>query len=80
MNVNYDNVFKDIIKNIKGTPRVLLHSCCAPCSSQVLTRLSDYFLVTVLYYNPNIEPFSEYEKSNKKGLSSHFLVKIKYLF
>ena len=62
MNVNYDNVFKDIIKNIKGTPRVLLHSCCAPCSSQVLARLSDYFLVTVLYYNPNIEPFSEYEK------------------
>lgn len=62
MNVNYDNVFKDIIKNIKGTPMVLLHSCCAPCSSQVLARLSDYFLVTVLYYNPNIEPFSEYEK------------------
>ena len=62
MNVNYDNVFKDIIKNIKGTPRVLLHSCCAPCSSQVLARLSDNFLVTVLYYNPNIEPFSEYEK------------------
>ena len=62
MNINYDNVFKDIIKNIQGTPRVLLHSCCAPCSSQVLARLSDYFLVTVLYYNPNIEPFSEYEK------------------
>lgn len=66
MNVNYDNVFKDIIKNIKGTPRVLLHSCCAPCSSQVLTRLSDYFLVTVLYYNPNIEPFSEYEKRKEE--------------
>lgn len=66
MNVNYDNVFKDIIKNIKGTPRVLLHSCCAPCSSQVLARLSDYFLVTVLYYNPNIEPFLEYEKRKEE--------------
>lgn len=66
MNVNYDNVFKDIIKNIKGTPRVLLHSCCAPCSSQVLARLSDNFLVTVLYYNPNIEPFSEYEKRKEE--------------
>ena len=66
MNVNYDNVFKDIIKNIKGTPKVLLHSCCAPCSSQVLARLSDYFLVTVLYYNPNIEPFSEYEKRKEE--------------
>ena len=66
MNVNYDNVFKDIVKNIKGTPTVLLHSCCAPCSSQVLARLSDYFLVTVLYYNPNIEPFSEYEKRKEE--------------
>lgn len=66
MNINYDNVFKDIIKNIKGTPCVLLHSCCAPCSSQVLARLSDYFLVTVLYYNPNIEPFSEYEKRKEE--------------
>ena len=66
MNINYDNVFKDIINNIKGTPCVLLHSCCAPCSSQVLARLSDYFLVTVLYYNPNIEPFSEYEKRKEE--------------
>ena len=66
MNINYDNVFKDIIKNIKETPCVLLHSCCAPCSSQVLARLSDYFLVTVLYYNPNIEPFSEYEKRKEE--------------
>ena len=66
MNINYDNVFKDIIKNIKGTSCVLLHSCCAPCSSQVLARLSDYFLVTVLYYNPNIEPFSEYEKRKEE--------------
>ena len=68
MNVNYDNVFKDIVKNIKGTPTVLLHSCCAPCSSQVLARLSDYFLVTVLYYNPNIEPFEEYLKRKNEQI------------
>ena len=70
MNVNYDNVFKDIVKNLKETPTVLLHSCCAPCSSQVLARLSDYFLVTVLYYNPNIEPFSEYEKRKEEQKAS----------
>lgn len=66
MNINYDNIFKDIVKNIKGTPIVLLHSCCTPYSSVVLARLSDYFSVTVLYYNPNIEPFFEYEKRKEK--------------
>ena len=41
-------------------PSLLLHSCCGPCSSAVLERLRDHFLVTVLYYNPNIEPEEEY--------------------
>ena len=43
-------------------PRLLLHSCCAPCSSYVLEYLSDYFEITVFYYNPNIFPESEYTK------------------
>ena len=43
-------------------PRLLLHSCCAPCSSYVLEYLSDYFEITVYYYNPNITPESEYTK------------------
>ena len=43
-------------------PRLLLHSCCAPCSSYVLEYLSQYFEVTVFYYNPNIYPESEYTK------------------
>ncbi|MDO4262480.1 MAG: epoxyqueuosine reductase QueH [Eubacteriales bacterium] len=42
-------------------PSLLLHSCCAPCSSYVLEYLSRYFYITVLYYNPNIYPESEYE-------------------
>lgn len=42
------------------TPSLLLHSCCAPCSSYVLEYLSEYFLITVLYYNPNISPKEEY--------------------
>jgi len=37
-------------------PSLLLHSCCAPCSSYVLEYLSEYFTITVLYYNPNIYP------------------------
>lgn len=44
------------------TPRLLLHSCCAPCSSYVLEYLSKYFWITVLYYNPNIYPPEEIRK------------------
>lgn len=43
-------------------PTLLLHSCCAPCSSYVLEYLSDYFEITVFYYNPNIYPEEEYLK------------------
>jgi len=43
-------------------PRLLLHSCCAPCSSYVLEYLSQYFSITVLYFNPNIFPEEEYQK------------------
>lgn len=42
-------------------PRLLLHSCCAPCSSYVLEYLARYFQITVYYYNPNIFPSEEYE-------------------
>lgn len=45
----------------KKLPTLLLHSCCAPCSSYVLEYLSQYFEITVFYYNPNIFPESEYE-------------------
>lgn len=43
-------------------PTLLLHACCAPCSSYVLEYLSNYFDITVLFYNPNIAPPIEYEK------------------
>ena len=43
-------------------PKLLLHSCCAPCSSYLLEYLSQYFEITVFYYNPNIYPESEYTK------------------
>lgn len=47
-------------------PTLLLHSCCAPCSSYVLEYLSAYFEITVFYYNPNIYPPTEYEKRVKE--------------
>ena len=46
--------------HVEQTPTLLLHSCCAPCSSYVLEYLSNYFRITVFYYNPNIFPESEY--------------------
>ena len=62
MKQNYDKLMQEQMKNIaKGTP-LLLHSCCAPCSSACLERLKEHFSVTVLYYNPNIDEKAEYEK------------------
>ena len=43
-------------------PKLLLHSCCAPCSSYVIEYLSEYFHITVFYYNPNISQDLEYRK------------------
>lgn len=43
-------------------PTLLLHSCCAPCSSSVIEKLNNYYDLTVFYYNPNIFPKKEYEK------------------
>lgn len=54
--------FIGCLENEKRVPSLLLHSCCAPCSSYVLEYLSNYFRITVFYYNPNIFPESEYTK------------------
>lgn len=50
------------IKQEKKVPTLLLHSCCAPCSSYVLEYLSNYFEITIFYYNPNITEKEEYQK------------------
>lgn len=60
--INYDVKLDEIISELDNIPKLLLHSCCAPCSSAVIERLTPYFDITILYYNPNIEPFSEYLK------------------
>jgi len=61
-NVNYQRRLDELINNLSGTPRLLLHCCCAPCSSYVLEYLSRFFEITCLFYNPNISPAEEYEK------------------
>lgn len=59
---NYQRELERIIQKQNGTkPRLLLHVCCAPCSASVLEYLAEFFDITVLWYNPNIYPESEYE-------------------
>lgn len=63
--ISYKDILNKELSKIKEagiTPRLLLHSCCAPCSSYVLEYLTEYFDITVYYYNPNISPMGEYEK------------------
>ena len=65
MKKNYQKEMEDTIARLHQAgrvPKLLLHSCCAPCSSAVLERLSGEFHITVFYYNPNIWPAEEYEK------------------
>ena len=65
MAVNYQRELDQLLGRLqeeKRVPALLLHSCCAPCSSYVLEYLSRYFEITVFYYNPNIFPESEYTK------------------
>ena len=58
---NYQREMEAEIARLEGRkPTLLLHSCCGPCSSAVLERLTEHFQVTLLYYNPNIEPEEEY--------------------
>ena len=62
--INYQNQLDKIIENIspEKPPKLLLHSCCAPCSSYTLEYLSRYFDITVYYFNPNISPKQEFDK------------------
>lgn len=61
---NYQRELEQLISGIKPghVPSLLLHACCAPCSSYCLEYLSQYFSITVLFYNPNISPAAEYQK------------------
>ena len=63
--MNYQKELEKLIERLgkeEKVPTLLLHSCCAPCSSYVLEYLSNYFETTIFYYNPNIYPDREYTK------------------
>lgn len=63
--INYQKELDALINNLvkeDKQPKLLLHSCCAPCSSYVLEYLSQYFHITVFFYNPNIYPNEEYSR------------------
>lgn len=62
MKENFELRMQEQIKGIEKGTRLLLHSCCAPCSSACLERLKEHFSITVLYYNPNIDDEQEYGK------------------
>ena len=75
-----DKTLKKITsENIR--PKLLLHACCAPCSSYVLEYLTNYFDITVFFYNPNISPESEYlHRVNEiKRLISEMCPSVKFI-
>ena len=77
MKQNYQKMLEATIAELeqeKRVPTLLLHSCCAPCSSYCLEYLSSYFKITVFYYNPNIYPPKEYEKRARE--QQHFIERL----
>ena len=68
MNESYHNLCLEELKKIDKPKKLLLHSCCAPCSSHVISYLTNYFDITILYYNPNISPKEEYDKRKKEQI------------
>ena len=75
--INYQKQLEAIISEHEKAgevPTLLLHSCCAPCSSYCLEYLSNYFRITVFYYNPNIYPEEEYAKRVEE--QRHFIERL----
>lgn len=68
MKENYAKKLEELISTLDYKPKLLLHSCCAPCSSYVISYLKNYFDITILYYNPNICPFEEYLKRKEEQI------------
>ncbi len=77
--VDYNVKMKQIIQENADKKSLLLHSCCAPCSSSVLQRISQHFDVTVVYYNPNIYPQDEYEKRKREQIKLLNIMQIPFL-
>lgn len=84
-NRNFQKEMERLIEQLQAeakVPRLLLHSCCAPCSSHCIEYLSEYFHITVFYYNPNISSEEEYQKRVREEIRfiSEFPTKFKVEF
>lgn len=80
--INYQKKLEELIKTLNGKPSLLLHSCCGPCSTEVIDFLKDYFEITIFYYNPNIEPIEEYlhrKEEQIRFLNEYQNAKIRFL-
>lgn len=62
---NFDKLMKEQLEKLEGKPRLLLHCCCAPCSSACLKRVKDFFEISAFFYNPNIEDEEYYKRKNE---------------
>ena len=67
--MNYQLELDKIIEKLETRPKLLLHSCCGPCSSYVITYLNNYFDITVFYFNQSIYPTDEYDHRKAVQLS-----------
>ncbi len=74
--INYDREMIKIIKALKDKQKLLLHSCCAPCSSACIERLLEHFDITIYYYNPNIDGMEEFSKRalEQERLCEHYSI------
>ncbi|MDO5574004.1 MAG: epoxyqueuosine reductase QueH [bacterium] len=84
MDRNYQKELEQLIAGLQSEnqkKKLLLHSCCAPCSSYVLAYLKQYFDITVFYYNPNIMPEEEYQKrlSEQKRLLQEAYAEVQFI-
>lgn len=61
MKINYNLKMKQQLATLSSKPKLLLHVCCAPCSSAVIEKLKQYFDITLYYFNPNTYPQDEYD-------------------
>ena len=66
MKLDYNKIMQEEISSFGDKPKLLLHCCCAPCSSAVIERIKEFFDVTFYYYNPNIYPENEYNLRAKE--------------
>lgn len=78
MYMNYQLIMEEELKKINGVPKLLMHACCAPCSSYCIEYLSNYFEITIFYYNPNIDTVEEYNHRLNEAIRFVSEFKTKY--